>query len=59
MLVGVGLTLSAVAIITVLARNWIVTLLANHGARMDQIARALDGLAGICLIAIAGWALLR
>jgi hypothetical protein len=52
-------TLSAVAIITVLARNWIVTLLANHGARMDQIARALDGLAGICLIAIAGWALLR
>jgi nickel/cobalt transporter (NicO) family protein len=59
MMLGVGLTLCSVAVATVLARDWFVRLLASHGATMERLARLLDGLAGISLIAVAGWALLR
>ena len=59
MMLGVGLTLASVALVTVLARNWIVTLLADHGGRIDRITRALDGVAGLGLIAIGLWELAR
>jgi nickel/cobalt transporter (NicO) family protein len=59
MMLGVGLTLCSVAIVTVLARDWLVRLLASHGAAMQRLARLLEGVAGLSLMAIAGWALLR
>jgi nickel/cobalt exporter len=59
MMIGVGLTLCSVAVVTTLARDWLVRLLASHGATMERLAGLLDGLAGVSLIAIAGWALLR
>jgi nickel/cobalt transporter (NicO) family protein len=59
MMLGVGLTLCSVAIVTILARDWLVRLLASHGAAMQRLARLLEGVAGLSLMAIAGWALLR
>jgi nickel/cobalt exporter len=59
MMLGVGLTLCSVAIVTVLARDWLVRLLASHGAAMQRLARLLEGVAGLSLMVIAGWALLR
>jgi hypothetical protein len=34
-------------------------LLASHGAAMQRLARLLEGVAGLSLMVIAGWALLR
>ena len=59
MMLGVGLTLSSVAILTVLARDLVVRLTTRYGASIDRLARVLDGLAGILLIAIAGRGLLH
>jgi nickel/cobalt exporter len=59
MMLGVGLTLCSVAIVTVLSRDWLVRLLASHGAAMQRLARLFEGVAGLSLVAIAGWALLR
>jgi ABC-type nickel/cobalt efflux system permease component RcnA len=59
MMLGVGFTLSSVAIMTVLARDRLVWVFARHGVAMARLARVLDGVAGICLIAVAGETLLR
>src|SRR5215213_4331130 len=52
MTLGVGLTLCAVATLTVLARGWVVALSARHGASMAGLARMFDGLAGVLLLSI-------
>src|SRR4051794_38571222 len=52
MMVGVGLTLAAVAALTVLARDWVVALTARHGASIERLGRGLDGLAGVLLVVI-------
>jgi nickel/cobalt transporter (NicO) family protein len=59
MMLGVGLTLCSVAIATVLARDRLVRVLANHGAAIERLFRLLDGFAGVSLMAIAAWTLLR
>ena len=50
MLVGIGITLAAVATLTVLARDRVVAFLARHGASVTLAARWLDGIAGFLLI---------
>lgn len=55
MMIGVGLTLAAVAVSTALAREWIlITLvtLVRHGASMYRVSRTLDGIAGASLLLI-------
>jgi ABC-type nickel/cobalt efflux system permease component RcnA len=56
---GVGLTLGLVAVATVLARDWLVGILARHGALLGLIGRGLDGIAGTILILIGLSELLR
>ena len=52
-MVGVGLTLAAVAGLTILAREWVVAVTARHGASIERLSRGLDGLAGALLLVIA------
>jgi threonine/homoserine/homoserine lactone efflux protein len=58
-MLGVGLTLAAVALLTVLARAWVTAMAARHGASVDRLARALDGLSGALLIGIGLGELIR
>ena len=53
MMLGVGLTLSAIALLTVLARDAVVGLMARHGASIDRLAHVLDALGGLLLIVFA------
>jgi len=59
MMVGVGLTLVAVATLTILARGWLIGLTTRHGASFERLSRSLDGLAGTLLLIIGVLALLR
>ena len=52
MMLGVGLTLSAVALLTVGARNTLMRLTAKHRASFDRLARILDGVSGALLLVI-------
>jgi nickel/cobalt exporter len=53
MMLGVGLTLSIVALVAVLARERLVGVLARHGASINRVARVLDASAGLVLVALA------
>lgn len=59
MMVGVGLTLSAVAILTVVARSFVERITARHGASLRRLAQVFDGLAGGLLIAFGVYELWR
>ena len=48
---GVGLTLAAVAVLAVFARSWVVAVSARRGASIAQLSRVLDGVAGTLLLA--------
>ena len=50
MVLGVGLTLGAVALLTVIARGWVVRVSARHGASIAALSRVLDGIAGALLL---------
>ena len=52
MMLGVGLTLSAVAVLTVGARNTVMRLTAKHGISFDRAARIMDGVSGALLLVI-------
>ena len=52
MLIGISLTLGAVAIATALARDRIAHLIAHHGTSVGRLSRVLDAVAGALLIAI-------
>jgi len=52
MLIGITLTLAAVAVATSLARDRMALIVASHGASMASVSRALDAIAGVLLIAI-------
>src|SRR5215213_6599748 len=58
MMLGVGLTLGAVAALTVFARERVVTFVARHGGSVEKASRFLEGLTGLALIAIGGSELL-
>jgi len=59
MALGVGLTLCAVAMVTVLARDFVARLTARHGASLQTLGRVLDGVAGVLIIVLAGHELWR
>jgi nickel/cobalt exporter len=52
MMLGIGLTLGAVATLTVIAREWATAFLARHGASVAKASRALEGATGVALVAI-------
>ena len=51
MVLGVGLTLAAVAVLAVFARSWVVAVSARRGASVVQLSRVLDGVADTLLLA--------
>ena len=53
MMLGVGLTLTAVAGLVIVARNWAMNLVANHGASLELVSRLLEGMTGMVLIVVA------
>lgn len=53
MMIGVGLTLGAVAAATVFARDRFIDLTTRHGATVEKAARVIDLVAGITLIAVS------
>lgn len=59
MMLGVLVTLSAVALLTVFMRDRLVSFTTRHGASMHTLARVLDGLGGALLIAFSIAGLLR
>jgi nickel/cobalt exporter len=59
MMIGVGLTLSLVAILTLFGRDWMLAIFEQHGHKVARISRVLDALAGGLLVVIAGRELLR
>jgi len=59
MMMGVALTLSIVAVLAVLAREWTVHFLSRHGVMVGRLTRGLDAVSGLVLIGIATYTLLR
>ena len=53
MMLGVGLTLSGVALFAIVARKSLLTLTSHWGASLNITVRGLDMLAGVLLIAVA------
>ena len=58
MMLGVGLTLASVALVSVLARASVLAFTARHGASIHLIGRLIDGAAGAAMIVIAARELL-
>jgi ABC-type nickel/cobalt efflux system permease component RcnA len=52
LLLGVGLTLAAVAALVILARTWLIAVAAHHGASMRRMSRLMEGLTGVMLVTI-------
>jgi nickel/cobalt transporter (NicO) family protein len=59
MFVGITLTLAAVALAAVLAREGLVYFLNRHGASITRLSRMLDALSGVLLVVIGAVELLR
>src|SRR5882672_5415019 len=53
MMLGVGVTLAAVALVSVLARETVVRFTTRHGASIQKLGRVLDGMAGAAMIIVA------
>ena len=53
MAIGVLLTLTAVAVATVLARGTVTLVMENYGASINRVVRVFDGLAGCLIVAVA------
>lgn len=52
MLIGIAITLSAVAAATILARDRLTVFMERHGASVAKIARGFDAIGGALLVAI-------
>lgn len=52
MLIGISLTLGAVALATILARDTVSLFIDRHGIAVQKFARFLDGTAGVLLVVI-------
>lgn len=59
MFIGIALTLGAVAAFAILGRNLAVHVATRHGSSAARIARVLDGLGGLLLIAFGALELSR
>lgn len=51
MLIGVALTLSGFAVLAAISRDWVVSILSHHGAKLDRMGRMLEAAAGAVLLA--------
>jgi ABC-type nickel/cobalt efflux system permease component RcnA len=52
MLGGIAITLAAVALATVLAREGVLRILTRHGGSIERLSRTLDALSGALLLLI-------
>lgn len=52
MMIGVAITLAGVALITIHARERVLAFIERRGGSIERVARGLDALAGVMLIAI-------
>lgn len=52
MMAGIAATLAGVAIVSIVARDRLIALLARHGSSLSRLLRVLDGLSGLLLVAI-------
>lgn len=59
MLLGITLTLSALTLAVVLARDGVVYVLDQYGGSITKLSRALDALSGLLLVVIGGFELVR
>jgi nickel/cobalt exporter len=59
MMLGVALTLSGVAFLTIVGRDFAARLITRYGASLDRVSRGLDALGGALLVAIGLRALLQ
>jgi ABC-type nickel/cobalt efflux system permease component RcnA len=55
MLAGIALTLCAVALAAVLARDALVHLLSRHGGSVARLGTVLDAVSGALLLGIGAW----
>jgi nickel/cobalt transporter (NicO) family protein len=53
MMIGVLLTLTLVALLTVFVREWLVGFTTQHGASLQKLARGLDAVSGLLLILLS------
>jgi ABC-type nickel/cobalt efflux system permease component RcnA len=53
MMLGVLITLAAVALLTIFLRDRTIAFTTRHGASMHRLARALDAVSGLLLIALS------
>jgi len=53
MMLGVLLTLSAVVLVTVIGRDWLLRFLGAHGSSIDWLTRGADVLAGLLLVGLS------
>jgi ABC-type nickel/cobalt efflux system permease component RcnA len=58
MMLGVGLTLAAVAILVIAARARLAALVAGHGGSIERLLRLLEGTTGAILLVIGARELL-
>lgn len=59
MMLGVGLTLAAVAVLVVSTREQAELFITRHGGSVEKTARALEAFTGVLLIAIGLRELIR
>ncbi|WP_348528164.1 hypothetical protein [Mesorhizobium sp. L103C565B0] len=57
MMVGVALTLSSVAVLSILFRERLVHFFDSRPRLFDTISRAIEGAAGLALASVAVWQL--
>jgi ABC-type nickel/cobalt efflux system permease component RcnA len=52
MMLGIGLTLGVVAVLTIAAREWVIVYVARYGGSIETTSRVLEALTGALLIAV-------
>src|SRR5215210_7026511 len=57
MMLGVAITLSGVAALSILAREWVLSVTSLYGGSIQNMARGLDLIAGVLLVATAAYEL--
>jgi ABC-type nickel/cobalt efflux system permease component RcnA len=55
MMIGVAMTLAAVALVTIVVRDRLVAVTARWGTSIQRFGRVLDGTAGLLMVAVALW----
>jgi ABC-type nickel/cobalt efflux system permease component RcnA len=59
MMLGIGLTLGVVAVLTIAAREWVIVYVSRYGGSIETTSRVLEALSGALLIAVGTREFLR